>query len=270
MSVQLIGDPGTPPPRLARALLATVDAVLSALPPHQVTLTVLAPGDDGEDDRRRDVELYLTFDAPLRSIPDLTRFGQGPARGGALARRPERGRARRRIPRGQLAEGRCPLTPVIDVAVVDDHPIILESAASWIRADESDIRLVATAATVAALLAGPGRQADVVLLDLDLGDGTTVDGNVAAILAAGPRSWSSRRPTGRPPSGRRCAAGARGYVLKNEQSERYARRSGRSPQAGTGSPPASPISSPPMTRPTCRLSVTRRGELCNCTPPACR
>jgi DNA-binding NarL/FixJ family response regulator len=59
-------------------------------------------------------------------------------------------------------------------------------SSSRIRADESDIRLVATAATVAALLAGPGRQADVVLLDLGLGDGTTVDGNVAAILTAGP------------------------------------------------------------------------------------
>ena len=112
------------------------------------------------------------------------------------------------------------MTPVIDVAVVDDHPIILESAASWIMADEGDIRLVATGASVAALLAGPGGRADVVLLDLDLGDGTTVDGNVAAIVAAGPAvlvlSASDR------PAAVRTAmrAGARGYVLKNEQSER--------------------------------------------------
>src|ERR1700683_3661003 len=112
------------------------------------------------------------------------------------------------------------MTPVIDVAMVDDHPIILESAASWIRADESDIRIVATAATVAALLAGPGRQADVVLLDLDLGDGTTVDGNVAAILAAGPAVLvlsASDRPTAIRTAMR---AGARGYVLKNEQADR--------------------------------------------------
>ena len=59
--------PGTPPPPVARAVLATVDAVLSALPPHQVVLTVLAAGED--------VELYLTFSAPLRAAPDLTRFG---------------------------------------------------------------------------------------------------------------------------------------------------------------------------------------------------
>ena len=111
------------------------------------------------------------------------------------------------------------MTPVIDVAVVDDHPIILESAASWIRADWGDIRLVATAATVADVLAGPGRHAHVVLLDLDLGDATTVDGNVAAIIASGPAvlvlSASDR------PGAVRTAmrAGARGYVLKNEQSE---------------------------------------------------
>ena len=66
VTVQLIGDPGTPPPPVARAVLATVDAVLSALPPHQAVLTALA-GDD--------VELYLTFAAPLRAMPDLTRFG---------------------------------------------------------------------------------------------------------------------------------------------------------------------------------------------------
>jgi hypothetical protein len=63
---QFIGDPGIPPPRAARAILAMLDAVLSELPARQVILTVLASDDD--------VELYLTFDAPLRSVPDLARF----------------------------------------------------------------------------------------------------------------------------------------------------------------------------------------------------
>jgi hypothetical protein len=57
-----------PPPPVARALTATVDAVLAALPPHQAALTVVAAGDD--------VELYLTFDEPLGSAPDLRRFGR--------------------------------------------------------------------------------------------------------------------------------------------------------------------------------------------------
>jgi hypothetical protein len=41
-------------------------------------------------------------------------------------------------------------------------------------------------ATADALLGGAGRRADVVLLDLELGDGTTPERNVAAIRAAGP------------------------------------------------------------------------------------
>ena len=64
--VQLVGDPGPAPPRLARALLTTVDTVLRSLPPQQVTLTVLGVGDD--------VELYLAFDAPSPAGPDLTRL----------------------------------------------------------------------------------------------------------------------------------------------------------------------------------------------------
>ena len=67
VTVQVIGDPGTPQPPVARAVLAVVAAVISVLPPHQVILTVLASGDD--------VELYLTFSAPVRAAPDLTRFG---------------------------------------------------------------------------------------------------------------------------------------------------------------------------------------------------
>jgi DNA-binding NarL/FixJ family response regulator len=111
------------------------------------------------------------------------------------------------------------LTGVIDIAAVDDHPIILESVAGWVRAGQGDIRVVATAATVDALLGGPGRGAHVVLLDLDLGDGTTAEGNVTAIRAAGPEvlvlSASDRPLVVRAA----IAAGARGYALKNEQAD---------------------------------------------------
>jgi DNA-binding NarL/FixJ family response regulator len=108
------------------------------------------------------------------------------------------------------------LTEAIAIAAVDDHPIILDSVASWVSAAGDDIRLTGTAPTVAALLAGPGRHAHVVLLDLDLGDGTTVEQNVAAIGAAGPAVLvlsASDRPVAVRAAMR---AGALGYVLKNE------------------------------------------------------
>jgi hypothetical protein len=68
VNVQVIGDPGVPPPQVAHAVLATVDAVISALPPQQVMLTVLASADD--------VEVYVTFSEPLLQTPDLAPFGR--------------------------------------------------------------------------------------------------------------------------------------------------------------------------------------------------
>lgn len=105
----------------------------------------------------------------------------------------------------------------IDVAVVDDHPIIRDGIIVWVSMPYSGISVIATAATVNAVLAGPGRGADVVLLDLDLGDGTTVERNVTAILAAGPAVLvisASDRPAAVREAMR---AGARGYVLKQEE-----------------------------------------------------
>lgn len=115
-----------------------------------------------------------------------------------------------------VAEGRVAVTGVIDVAAVDDHPIVLDGVAGWVAAGESGIRVVGTAATVGALLAGPGRGAHVVLLDLDLGDGTTVERNVAAILAAGPAVLvlaASDKPLAVRAAIR---AGALGYAVKSE------------------------------------------------------
>jgi DNA-binding NarL/FixJ family response regulator len=106
---------------------------------------------------------------------------------------------------------------IIDVAAVDDHPIVRDGVSSWLTAAESDIRVIGTAATVDALLAGPGSRAHVVLLDLDLGDATTVERNVAAILAAGP-AVLVLAASDKPLSVRAAMrAGALGYVLKSEE-----------------------------------------------------
>ena len=111
------------------------------------------------------------------------------------------------------------MTSVITVAAVDDHPIILDAFESWVTAAESGIRIVGTATTVDGLLSGPGREADVVLLDLDLGDGTTVERNVAAIQAAG-AAVLVLSASDKPLSVRAAMrAGALAYVLKNEETE---------------------------------------------------
>ena len=62
--IQVVGDPGRPEPEVASATLAAVDAVMNAIPPHPVLLTVLASG--------ADVELYVTFDRAPGAAPDVT------------------------------------------------------------------------------------------------------------------------------------------------------------------------------------------------------
>jgi len=137
------------------------------------------------------------------------------------------------------------VTSSITVAAVDDHPIVRDGLAGWLLAEgaadtpdgadsapepadgtsedpdttpePAGITVIATAPTVDTLLSGPGRAAQVVLLDLDLRDGTTVEGNVAAVLAAGP-AVLVLAASDRPPSVREAMrAGALGYVLKSEE-----------------------------------------------------
>lgn len=74
--VQVVGDPGLPSREVASATLAVVDGVLRALPPHPVTVTVLASG--------ADVELYVTFAQPPRQtgLTPETLSRAGPAAAG--------------------------------------------------------------------------------------------------------------------------------------------------------------------------------------------
>lgn len=68
VDVRVVGDPGRPTWEVAAATLAAVGGVMSALPPHPVTLTVLASGSD--------VELFVTFDRPPRPAPEVAGLRQ--------------------------------------------------------------------------------------------------------------------------------------------------------------------------------------------------
>ncbi|MEV5986165.1 response regulator [Streptomyces sp. NPDC052051] len=73
----------------------------------------------------------------------------------------------------------------ISVAAVDDDRMLLEGLSSWLER-VPQLRVLGCSATVDELLAGPGRQADVVLLDLLLKDGSAPESNVTKLRAAGP------------------------------------------------------------------------------------
>ncbi|MEV4316763.1 response regulator [Actinocrispum sp. NPDC049592] len=106
------------------------------------------------------------------------------------------------------------------MAVVDDHPVVLHDLRQMLDDSPHGIELVALAGSVAALLAGPGRYADVVLLDLLLPGEPDVAANVARIRVTGPRVVIFTSDS-RPAEVRAAIdAGALGLVLKGDPESR--------------------------------------------------
>jgi DNA-binding NarL/FixJ family response regulator len=104
---------------------------------------------------------------------------------------------------------------MISVAAVDDHPIVLHGLEGLLAATP-DCKLVAKAASMAQLLAGPGKDADVILLDLELGDGSTAPENIRRLAGTGP-AVVVFSATATPAAVREAIrAGAYGFVPKTE------------------------------------------------------
>src|SRR6202453_4082880 len=75
----------------------------------------------------------------------------------------------------------------VTVVIIEDHPVVTEGVASWIRSDPGQrVRLVHTAPGLTGLRAGPGPQADVIILDLEL-SGEMVTSQIPDLVAAGYR-----------------------------------------------------------------------------------
>ncbi|WP_156724695.1 response regulator [Streptomyces apocyni] len=112
---------------------------------------------------------------------------------------------------------------MITVAVVDDDRMLLDGIRSWL-ADTPQLRLVAAVATVGELLTGPDGPtsrppADVVLLDLLLKDGSEPVANICRLRAAGSRVLVISTVAGRERVIAAVAAGADGYLTKDNDLE---------------------------------------------------
>ena len=75
----------------------------------------------------------------------------------------------------------------VTVAIIEDHPVVTEGVASWIRSDPGQrVRLVQTARDLNEFGVVPRPSADVVILDLEL-NGELVTTQIPGLVAAGNR-----------------------------------------------------------------------------------
>ena len=75
----------------------------------------------------------------------------------------------------------------VTVAIIEDHPVVTEGVASWIRSDPGErVQLVQTARDLTGLATGPQPSADVIILDLEL-SGELVTAQIPGLVAAGYR-----------------------------------------------------------------------------------
>jgi two-component system, NarL family, nitrate/nitrite response regulator NarL len=75
----------------------------------------------------------------------------------------------------------------VTVALVDDHPVVHDGVRAWLsRSPDVPIELVAYGDEVELAISGPGRDADVLLLDLNLNGRMAID-DVARLTALGRR-----------------------------------------------------------------------------------
>ncbi|MCQ4206469.1 response regulator transcription factor [Streptomyces longispororuber] len=75
--------------------------------------------------------------------------------------------------------------PAVSVVVIDDHPAILAGIEAWYAASHRPITVVASGSSVRAAWTAPGSTADVVLLDLQLGNGGPVLPSLRELVDAG-------------------------------------------------------------------------------------
>lgn len=108
------------------------------------------------------------------------------------------------------------MATVVTVAVVDDHPVVIEGVRTWIAQDPSTrVRIVSAGGDLDAVIHGAGRHADVVLLDLEL-DGRLMLGELAGLVDSGRRVIVFSQHADDETVRAALDAGASAYVTKQE------------------------------------------------------
>jgi two-component system nitrate/nitrite response regulator NarL len=107
----------------------------------------------------------------------------------------------------------------VSVAIVDDHPVVIEGVSSWLARDpEHRVEVVHTTSTLDGLSEGRGPTADVVVLDLLIGGQLIVD-QIPRLAAAGRRVVAFSAHLDAELILNVLEAGAVGYVTKDEAND---------------------------------------------------
>lgn len=106
----------------------------------------------------------------------------------------------------------------VTVALVDDHELIRDGICAFLARHSAEITVVGSTSNLAELRVSPGWGAAVVLLDLDLGDGTSVEDNARSLVDAGSAVVVVSVNDNAVAVRRAMRGGATGYVPKSAQS----------------------------------------------------
>jgi DNA-binding NarL/FixJ family response regulator len=133
----------------------------------------------------------------------------------------------------QRPPGDAARSGVVRLGIVDDHRLMLDALTTWLGAEADDVSVEIAVTSWDSLLADPRFPVDVVLLDLDLGDGVPAPAKIVRLAAAGVAvvvvsTFADPRRV------REClAAGALGFVPKAEDADEIPRAI-RAAAAGEG------------------------------------
>ncbi|WP_448003665.1 response regulator [Agromyces bauzanensis] len=102
----------------------------------------------------------------------------------------------------------------VRLALLDDHGLIVDSLATWFADHAPDFVVAVRATTWMDLIRDPAFPVDLVLMDLQLGDGVSIESRIRACRAAGAKVLVVSALDDEASRARCVAAGAAGFVSK--------------------------------------------------------